>query len=82
MNAKALANRLASVPERAMEAIPNLPANPWRRRRSALPAPAAAFGLGLMLGLGIALLLYLSPHESVTPEGAGAEPRPDANPIQ
>jgi hypothetical protein len=81
MNARALANRLASVPERAMEAIPSLPANPWRRR-SALPAPAAAFGLGVMVGLGIALLLYLSPHEAAMRERGGAEPRPDANPIQ
>jgi hypothetical protein len=82
MTAKALANRLASVPERAMEAIPNLPEIPWRRRRSALPAPAAAFGLGLVMGLGLALLLYLSPQVSSLREEAGADPRPDANPIQ
>lgn len=82
MTAKAFANRLASVQERAVEALPSLPANPWRRRRSVVPAPAAAFGLGLMVGLGIALLLYLSPHELRTPEGAEAEPRADANPIQ
>jgi hypothetical protein len=83
MTAKAFANRLATVQERAVEALPNLPVNPWRRRRSVVPAPAAAFGLGLMLGLGIALLLYLSPHELKTgarePE---AEPRADLNPIQ
>lgn len=82
MTAKALANRLATVPERAIEAIPSLPANRWRRRRSMVPAPAAAFGLGLMLGLGIALLLYQPPHQLRTPGEAEAEPRAGANPIQ
>ena len=72
MIAKALATRLATVPERAIQALPSLPENPWRRPRSVLPASAAAFGLGLAVGLGIALLLYLSPPELTAPGEAKA----------
>jgi hypothetical protein len=83
MTAKAFANRLASVQERAVEALPSLPANPWRRRRSAVPGAAAAFSLGILVGLGVALVLYLAPHELKTGVGeAEAEPRADLNPIQ
>jgi hypothetical protein len=82
MTARALADRLAAVPERAIEAIPRLPANPWRRRRTVLPGPVAAFGLGLMVGLGIALALYLSPAEPRTADRAEDGSGADANPIQ
>ena len=75
MIAKALATRLATVPERAIEALPSLPANPWRRPRNVLPASAAAFGLGVAVGLGIALLLYLAPPELAASGEAEGEPR-------
>ena len=82
MTAKAFATRLAAVPERALEALPNLPANPWRPRRSVVPTSAAAFGLGLVFGLGIALLLYMAPPDLRAPGEPEAEPRAGTNPIQ
>src|SRR5262245_33749364 len=87
--ATGLATRLAAVPERAMDALPNLPVPPWRRRRASVPAGLAVFGLGLVLGVGIGLLLYagaLAEADSGAPArtdgGAADEPHPGGNPIQ
>jgi hypothetical protein len=84
-----LANKLAAVPDRAMEALPNLPRHPWRRQRSFAPAGFAVFGLGLVLGVGIGLLLGGAADAEAEGNaaaradgGAGAEPHPGGNPIQ
>jgi hypothetical protein len=84
-----LATTLAAVPERALDALPNLPALPWHRRRSSLPAGFAVFGLGLVLGVGIGLLLYAGAAAEADGDAAsradGAaedEPHPGENPIQ
>ena len=73
-----LATRLAAVPERAFDALPSLPENPWRpRRRWTAAESIAAFGLGLVVGVGIGLLFYVGPSS----EG-DLEPRAEANPVQ
>ncbi len=52
-----LATKLAAVPERALEALPRLPENPWRPRRTWTAGETiAAFGLGLAAGVVIGLL--------------------------
>jgi hypothetical protein len=94
MSARDLASRLATVPEhlatvpeRARHALPNLP-QPWRRSQPALPAAGLAFfGLGLALGLGIGLLLSAraaANDETATARRSDgeAEAEPRGNPIQ
>ena len=84
-----LATRLAgAVPERAREALPSLPAMPWRRRRTSLPIGFGIFGLGLALGIGIGFLLTAGMETGPDDEasaradgGADAE-HPGGNPIQ
>jgi hypothetical protein len=92
MTARELASKLATVPERARSALqelPDLPVQPWRRSRPALALPTgfAVFGLGLALGLGIGLLLSAGSAAADEAEAArrsdgGAEAEPRGNPIQ
>lgn len=66
MNVRSLATNLAAVPQRAIDALPSLPANPWRPRRTWTAGETiAAFGLGLAVGVAIGLLLDVgsSSHE-------------------
>lgn len=58
MTAHSLATKLAAVPQRAMDALPGLPARRWRSRRSfSAGETLAAIGLGLAVGIAIGLLL-------------------------
>ena len=58
MTAHSLATKLAAVPERAMHAMPGLPARRWRSRRSfSAGETLAAIGLGVAVGIVIGLLL-------------------------
>jgi len=78
MTVRNLATKLAAVPERAIDALPSLPGNPWRHRRSWTAAESiAAFGLGLAVGVAIGLLFYVGPF-SAEEEG----PRADGNPME
>ena len=83
-----LATRLAAVPERALEALPSLPAAPWRRRRTSLPVGFGIFGLGLALGIGIGFLLSAGSEAGAGEAaargngGAEAEPHLGGDPIQ
>ena len=72
MTVRSLATKLAAVPERAIEGLPSLPANPWRRRRTWTASESiAAFGLGLAVGVVIGLLL---------PAGRSAAEQADSTP--
>jgi hypothetical protein len=86
MIARELANKLATVQERAISALPNLPELPWRRRGPTLPASLAVFGLGLVLGFGIGLLLYAGAAADAegAPRAADGEANaePHGGPIQ
>ena len=84
-----LATRLAGVvPERAMEALPSLPAMPWQRRRTSLPVGFGIFGLGLALGIGIGFLLtagmeaVADDEASARVDGGAEAEHPGGNPIQ
>ena len=60
MTVRSLATNLAAVPERAIDALPSFPANPWRLRRTWTARESiAAFGLGLAVGVAIGLLLQV-----------------------
>jgi len=62
MTVRSLATKLAAVPERAIDGLPSLPANPWRRRRTWTAGESiAAFALGLAAGVAIGLLLQVGP---------------------
>jgi hypothetical protein len=72
MTAHSLATKLAAVPQRAMDAIPSLPARRWRSRRSfSAGETLAAIGLGLAVGIAIGLLL---PARSADGWEAGSVP--------
>jgi len=78
MTVKDLATKLAALPERAIDALPSLPGNPWRPRRSWTAAESiAAFGLGLAVGVAIGLLLYAGPSSEEE-----EDPLADGNPMQ